>query len=67
MQPLEGTQNVPKDRNAHMLVMSGVFMPAVRVLVRVRMAFEASTGVTMEFAVRSENREVSELVATAIS
>ncbi|KAL7751469.1 coatomer subunit gamma [Sorochytrium milnesiophthora] len=67
MQPLENTHNVNKDRASHVLILSGVFMPGVRVLARVRMAFDPASGVAMELAVRSEDAEVSMVIANSIS
>jgi len=70
MQPCDGT-GTPKPSSGgkpHMLHLSGVFMGNKQVLARAQIAMqgENSNGVILKIAVRSEDEEVSRLVADCI-
>ncbi|KAJ3045274.1 Coatomer subunit gamma-2 [Rhizophlyctis rosea] len=67
MQPLESTNNVPDRATTHTLLLAGIFIGGVPVVARCRMAFEPSSGVTMELAVRSSDALVGQKIANAIS
>lgn len=58
---------VPKSNTIHTLLVSGTFLGGVRVLARSRMTFSPTTGVAFELAVRSESRNVSQVVVGAIA
>jgi coatomer protein complex subunit gamma len=67
MQPLEGSGQVMKEKNSHILVLAGVFLGGIQTLVRVRMAYDPSSQVVaMQFAVRAATPDVSALVANAV-
>ncbi|RUS23127.1 Coatomer/calthrin adaptor appendage, C-terminal subdomain-containing protein [Endogone sp. FLAS-F59071] len=57
----------PKSNTVHTLLVSGTFLGGGCVLARSRMTFSPTTGVAFELAVRSENRNVSQVVVGAIA
>ncbi|KAI9227982.1 MAG: adaptin N terminal region-domain-containing protein [Piptocephalis tieghemiana] len=50
----------------HTLLLEGLFLGGTKALVRSRMTYAPGSGVTMEFSVRSESDEVSQLLVEAI-
>ncbi|KAJ3298811.1 Coatomer subunit gamma-2 [Borealophlyctis nickersoniae] len=67
MQPSESTGTVADRATTHALLLAGTFAGGVPCLARCRMAYEQSSGVTLELAVRSGSEVVSQKVANAIS
>jgi coatomer protein complex subunit gamma len=73
MQPVDGTASVPPDsgsgKRAHVLHLSGVFIGSVPVLSRAQVQIDADggAGVVLKIAIRSENMDVSQTVATCIN
>jgi hypothetical protein len=66
LRPVERTGTVPADKATHTLLLSGNLLGVARVFVRCRLVYSAATGVTMEMAVRSTDRDVSAAIAAAI-
>ena len=70
MQAVDGTASVPAGdgpKRSHTLHLSGVFIGNVPVLVRAQLQMEDSGGsVVLKIAVRSENKDISQLVAECI-
>lgn len=70
MQPVDSTQTVPPDvvasRKPHVLHLSGVFLGNHPVLARAQIQLDDSNGVILKMAVRSKNKEISQLVAECI-
>jgi coatomer protein complex subunit gamma len=70
MQPADGTNVIPSGpdgaRRSHTLHLSGVFVGNVTVLVRAQLQMDESGGVVLKLAVRSEDAEVSQVVAGCI-
>eukprot|EP00126_Sphaerothecum_destruens_P011047 Sdes_comp20849_c0_seq1m17575 len=66
MLPCENSHRVPKDKNSHVLLLSGVFRGGCRVMARCRLGFHPSNGVTMQLTVRSEDVSISELITAAV-
>jgi len=64
MMPCDGT-NAVKPGNKHMLHASGMFIGQVSVMVRAQLVLEASS-VVLKVAVRSENADVSRMVADCV-
>lgn len=64
MQPCERSDRVPADKNAHTLLLAGVYRGGIDVLVRSKLALK--NGVTMQLTVRSSDPTVSEVVMSAI-
>lgn len=67
MQPIDQTQNVQDRATTHTLLLAGIFVGGVVCHVRCRMAYDPSSGVTMEVAARSSRHDVSERIANAIN
>jgi len=69
MQPCErtGPSYLTPEKTTHNLLLSGNFLGNIQTLVRCRLAFNTSTGVTMEISVRSNKPEVSQMIANAIA
>ncbi|KAJ3055120.1 Coatomer subunit gamma-2 [Rhizophlyctis rosea] len=67
MQAIESSSNVPDRATTHTLLLAGIFIGGVPVVARCRMAFEPSSGVTMELSVRSPDALVGQKMANAIS
>ena len=67
MQPIESSGTVPDRATTHTLLLAGIFIGGVPIVARCRMAFEPSSGVTMELAVRSPDAVVGQKIANAIS
>jgi coatomer protein complex subunit gamma len=73
MQPVDGTASVTPDsgsgKRAHVLHLSGVFIGSVPVLSRAQVQIDADggAGVVLKIAIRSENMDVSQTVATCIN
>lgn len=67
MQPCERSDKVPEGKSSHTLYLAGVFRGEDEVLVRAKLAQSPSVeGVTMKLTVRSQNQEVSSLIASAV-
>jgi len=69
MQPCDGTGSVKPNagNKAHMLHMSGVFVSGQEVLARAQIAMEGETGgVVLKISVRSDDANVSRMVADCI-
>jgi coatomer protein complex subunit gamma len=69
MQPVDGTGLVPPSdgtKKPHILHLSGVFVGNVAVLVRAQLQVDDASGVVLKMAVRSQNKEISQLVAECI-
>jgi len=70
MQPVDGTGVVPAGdgpRRSHTLHLSGMFLGNVSVLARAQLQMEDTSGaVVLKIAVRSENKDISQLVAECI-
>lgn len=66
MEALGGTET-PTSASVHTLQLSGLIIGGGgKVLVRCRMTYSSSAGVTLELNVRAENPEVCNLVVAAI-
>ncbi len=66
MTPFKRTDQVSESASTHALLLFGSFITGFPVLVRCRMALDASNGVTLEVTVRSANYEISELIANSV-
>lgn len=66
MQICEDSASVKERATTHTLMLAGIFVGGIPVLVRCRMAADAS-GVTLEVAVRSKNMAVSEMIANSVA
>lgn len=66
MAACEGTDSVNERARGHILLMTGVFVPGVLVMMHARFALTADC-VALELVLRSEDANVSELVANSIS
>ena len=69
MQPLDGTAAVQPGGKPHMLHMSGVFVGGQQVLARAQIAMQGENGgggVILKIAVRSDDADVSRMVADCI-
>jgi len=70
MQPADGTGVIPSadgPKRTHTLHLSGVFVGNVPVLVRAQLQMDdASSGVVLKMAVRSQSKDISTLVAECI-
>lgn len=64
MQPCERSDRVPADKNAHTLLLAGIYRGGIDVLVRSKLALK--DGVTMHLTVRSTDPTVSEVVMSAV-
>jgi len=71
MQIVDGTATVASDilssKKPHMLHLSGVFVGSVPILVRAQLQTDDSNSVVLKIAVRSNNKEISQLVAECIN
>ncbi|KAJ3340229.1 Coatomer subunit gamma-2 [Entophlyctis luteolus] len=67
MQPADNTAAVKDKATTHTLLLSGVFVGGAAVLARCRMAFDAaSSGVTLEIAVRCADPAVCERIVNCV-
>jgi coatomer protein complex subunit gamma len=67
MQPCDNTHIVPESAtNVHNLHLSGIFVGGVAVLVRSQLSLDSAGSVVLKIAVRSDNAEVSQMVADCI-
>jgi coatomer subunit gamma len=69
MQPTQDTATVPESSlksKSHTLHMCGMFLGNVKVLVRAQLQMDESAGVVLKMAVRSESRDICQLVAECI-
>ncbi|QQP48956.1 Coatomer subunit gamma, partial [Caligus rogercresseyi] len=64
LQPCERSDKIPEGKNAHTLLLAGIYRGGVEVLVRVKLALV--DGVTMQLTVRAENEDVPELITSSI-
>jgi coatomer protein complex subunit gamma len=63
MQPCERSENITADKTKHVLYLAGKFLGGARVLARARLKLEPSEGVKMELCVRSNDPNISSLIA----
>jgi coatomer protein complex subunit gamma len=68
MQPCDGTAALKPnlDGKPHMLHLSGVFVSGEKVMARAQLAMQGAGGVVLKIAVRSDNAEISRMVADCI-
>ncbi|KAJ1499716.1 hypothetical protein HMI56_004240 [Coelomomyces lativittatus] len=66
MQPLNQSDVVSKEKTSHTLLLSGMFITGVQVVSRIRMIFDPSEGVIVNFGVAAEDKLVGEFIASAI-
>lgn len=69
MQPTQDTATVSESSlksKSHTLHMCGMFLGNVKVLVRAQLQLDESAGVVLKMAVRSESRDICQLVAECI-
>lgn len=70
MQTVDGTGVVPTEassaRKPHTLHLCGVFIGNIPVLVRAQLQLDEKSGVVLKMAVRSQKKEISQLVAECI-
>jgi coatomer protein complex subunit gamma len=66
MQPADGTGVVPTGARTHTVHLSGIFVGNVPVLVRAQLNMDDVSGVVLKMAVRSESKDISQLVAECI-
>jgi coatomer protein complex subunit gamma len=64
MQPAERSDRVPEGKSSHTLLLAGVFRGGHEVLVQAKLVMAG--GLTMQFTVRSTNREVAEVLTFAV-
>lgn len=69
MQPCDGTATIKADAvgKPHMLHLSGVFIGGKATYARAQCALQGSSGVILKLAVRSEDADVSRLVADCVN
>ncbi|EFO21327.1 coatomer gamma subunit [Loa loa] len=66
--PCERSDRVPEGKNAHLLLLAGVFRGGHEVLAKARLALDSvDKTVTMNFVVRSDDATVSEIVGSAVA
>jgi len=65
--PQERTDTVPAGKASHTLLLSGTLVGDIPVFIKVRLVLDAGQGVTMEIAVRSTNKDISAIFASAIA
>lgn len=68
MQPCDGTAAIKPNLGGkpHMLHLSGIFVSGEKVLGRAQIAMQGESGVVLKIAVRSDNSDVSRMVADCI-
>ncbi|XP_042231266.1 LOW QUALITY PROTEIN: coatomer subunit gamma-2-like [Homarus americanus] len=64
MHPCDRSDRIPEGKSAHTLYLAGTYRGGHEVLVRAKLAL--ADGVTMQLTVRSDNPEVSEVIASAV-
>ena len=64
MHPCDRSDRIPEGKSAHTLYLAGTYRGGDAVLVRAKLAL--ADGVTMQLTVRSENPDVSEVIASAV-
>jgi coatomer protein complex subunit gamma len=57
----------PSSSAVHTLLLQGTFVGGAKIAARVRMTYAASSGVTMELAVRSDHEDVPGVMINAIA
>ena len=67
MQAVDNTAVMTPGEMKHTLHCSGVFLGGLNVLARAQLQLDDSGDVLLKIAVRSESKEISELIANAIS
>ncbi len=67
MAPCDGTGAVKAGTNKHQAFLSGVFLGGIKVLARMQVTLDASSGCVLKVAVRAEDPGVAELVMSCIS
>eukprot|EP00540_Astrosyne_radiata_P020178 CAMPEP_0116861380 /NCGR_PEP_ID=MMETSP0418-20121206/22989_1 /TAXON_ID=1158023 /ORGANISM="Astrosyne radiata, Strain 13vi08-1A" /LENGTH=579 /DNA_ID=CAMNT_0004495993 /DNA_START=77 /DNA_END=1816 /DNA_ORIENTATION=+ len=67
MQPCDGTAAIKQTGKPHMLHLSGVFVSGQKVMARAQIAMQGeSSGVVLKIAVRSDDAQISRMVADCI-
>lgn len=66
MQACERSDKVPQGKSSHTLLLSGMYRGGHDSLVRAKLAFSDSNGVTMNLTVRSTDANASEVIALAV-
>lgn len=71
LQPCERSDVVSKGASSHIMLLSGVFIGGIKVLVKSKLSFQATTNTTspqmlLQMAVRSEDPDISQLVSDCI-
>lgn len=69
MQPADGTGVIPTgegSKRQHSLHLSGVFIGNITILARVKLQMDDATGVILKIAVRSQDKETSQLICNCI-
>ncbi|ORY44762.1 Coatomer, gamma subunit [Rhizoclosmatium globosum] len=66
MEACDGSYSVKDKATTHTLLLAGMFVGGIGALVRCRMAYDASSGVTLEIACRCEDPEVCERIVNSI-
>jgi len=70
MQPADGTGAIPTgegSKRTHTLHLSGIFLGNIPVLVRAQLQMDDASGVVLQIAVRSQSKEISQLVCNCIT
>lgn len=67
MQAVDNTAVMTPGETKHTMHCSGVFLGGMNVLARAQVQLDDATGVLLKIAVRSESKDISELIANAIS
>ena len=67
LQAVDNTGTITPGDIKHTLHCSGIFIGGITVLARAQVQFDDQAGVLLKIAVRSQSKEISELVANAIS
>uniref|UniRef100_A0A914YH92 Coatomer subunit gamma n=2 Tax=Panagrolaimus TaxID=55784 RepID=A0A914YH92_9BILA len=68
MSPCEHSEKVAEGKSSHTLLLSGKFRSGQDVVAKVRLALDPSdNSVTMNIIVRGEDKDISEVIANAIS
>ena len=65
MQPCERTEKIAEGKNAHVLLLAGIYRGGHDVLVRSKLAF-SDGGVAMQLTIRSSDASVPNVIAQAV-
>ena len=67
LSPVDGTGTVKPGAAKHQAFMAGTFLGGVRVLARSQVTIDADAGCVLKLAIRSEDRDVSQLLMDCVS